>query len=60
MAPKGGNMKKESGRAKKAENEANRRAAAAEAKVRTNLSRSMSLFSLSIELYAHSSRNVEK
>jgi len=36
MAPKGGNAKKESGRAKKAENEANRRAAAAEAKVRTS------------------------
>ena len=35
MAPKGGNAKKESGRAKKAENEANKRAAAAEAKVRT-------------------------
>jgi hypothetical protein len=35
MAPKGGNMKKESGRAKKAENEANKRAAAAVAKVRT-------------------------
>ncbi len=34
MAPKGGNGKKESGRAKKAENEANKRAAAAEAKVR--------------------------
>ena len=35
MAPKGGNGKKESGRAKKAENEANKRAAAAEAKVHT-------------------------
>lgn len=35
MAPKGGNAKKESGRAKKAENEANKRAAAAEAKVHT-------------------------
>lgn len=34
MAPKGGNTKKESGRAKKAENEANKRAEAAEAKVR--------------------------
>jgi len=34
MAPKGGNLKKESGRAKKAENEANKRAAAAEAKER--------------------------
>ncbi|KAI9451561.1 hypothetical protein BJY52DRAFT_1297238 [Lactarius psammicola] len=34
MAPKGGNAKKESGRAKKAENEANKRAAAAEAKER--------------------------
>ncbi|KAI0271770.1 hypothetical protein BGY98DRAFT_1006188 [Russula aff. rugulosa BPL654] len=34
MPPKGGNAKKESGRAKKAENEANRRAAAAEAKER--------------------------
>ncbi|KAH9020880.1 hypothetical protein EDB84DRAFT_1513908 [Lactarius hengduanensis] len=32
MAPKGGNAKKESGRAKKAENEANKRAAAEEAK----------------------------
>jgi hypothetical protein len=35
MAPKGGNAKKESGRAKKAENEAIKRLAAAEAKVRT-------------------------
>ncbi|KAH9961097.1 hypothetical protein BC827DRAFT_1205169 [Russula dissimulans] len=35
MAPKGGNGKKESGRAKKAENEANKRAAAEEAKERT-------------------------
>ena len=36
MAPKGGNnAKKESGRAKKAENEANRRREAAEANVRT-------------------------
>lgn len=35
MAPKGGNAKKESGRAKKAENEANKRAAEAVAKVRT-------------------------
>jgi len=35
MAPKGGNTKKESGRAKKAENEANKRAAAAEAKEST-------------------------
>lgn len=34
MAPKGGNAKKESGRAKKAENEANKRAAAEQAKVR--------------------------
>jgi hypothetical protein len=34
MAPKGANGKKESGRAKKAENEANKRAAAEEAKVR--------------------------
>jgi hypothetical protein len=34
MAPKGGNAKKESGRAKKLENEANKRAAAEEAKVR--------------------------
>jgi hypothetical protein len=37
MAPKGGNAKKESGRAKKAENEANKRAAAAEAKARLSL-----------------------
>jgi len=35
MAPKGGNGKKESGRAKKAENEANKRAAAEVAKERT-------------------------
>jgi len=35
MAPKGGNGKKESGRAKKAENEANKRAAAEQAKERT-------------------------
>jgi hypothetical protein len=34
MAPKGGNAKKESGRAKKIENEANKRAAAEEAKAR--------------------------
>jgi hypothetical protein len=34
MAPKGGNTKKESGRAKKAENEAIKRAEAAEAKAR--------------------------
>lgn len=34
MAPKGGNAKKESGRAKKAENEANKRAAAEVVKVR--------------------------
>lgn len=34
MAPKGGNTKKESGRAKKAENEANKRAEATVAKVR--------------------------
>jgi hypothetical protein len=34
MAPKGVSGKKESGRAKKAENEANKRAAAEEAKVR--------------------------
>jgi hypothetical protein len=33
MAPKGGNEKQERGRAKKAENEANKRAAAQEAKV---------------------------
>jgi hypothetical protein len=33
MAPKGGNTKKESGRAKKAENEANKRAAGEESKV---------------------------
>jgi hypothetical protein len=37
MAPKGGSGKKESGRAKKAENEANKRAAAEEAKVRISL-----------------------
>jgi len=37
MAPKGGNAKKESGRAKKAENEANKRAAAEEAKARLPL-----------------------
>lgn len=37
MAPKGGSGKKESGRAKKAENEANKRAAAEEAKVCTSL-----------------------
>jgi hypothetical protein len=35
MAPKGGNTKKESGRAKKAENEANKRAAGEESKERT-------------------------
>ena len=34
MAPKGGNAKKEAGRAKKAENEANKRAAVEGAKVR--------------------------
>jgi len=34
MAPKGGNAKKETGRTKKAENEANKRAATEEAKVR--------------------------
>ena len=34
MAPKGGNAKKESGRAKKAENVANKRAVVEEAKVR--------------------------
>jgi hypothetical protein len=55
MAPKGGNMKKESGRAKKAENEANRRAAAAEAKVLTIFRDPCSLFSLSTESYAHTS-----
>jgi len=33
MAPKGNNGKKESGRAKKAENEANKKAAAAAAQV---------------------------
>ena len=33
MAPKGGNAKKESGRAKKAENEANKQAEAAATKV---------------------------
>ncbi|KAN0141197.1 Protein of unknown function (DUF1014) domain containing protein [Lactarius tabidus] len=37
MAPKGGNTKKESGRAKKAENEAIKRAEAAEAKERTEV-----------------------
>lgn len=35
MAPKGANTKTESGRAKKAQNEKDRRAAAAEAKVHT-------------------------
>jgi hypothetical protein len=35
MPPKGGNAKKESGRAKKAENEAIKRTAAAEAEVRS-------------------------
>ncbi|KAI9433863.1 DUF1014-domain-containing protein [Lactarius indigo] len=39
MAPKGGNAKKESGRAKKAENEANKRAAAEEAKERAEASK---------------------
>jgi hypothetical protein len=34
MAPKGGNAKKEAGRSKKAENEANKAAAAAAEKVR--------------------------
>ena len=38
MAPKGGNAKKESGRAKKAENEANKRAAAEAVKVRISSS----------------------
>lgn len=38
MAPKGGNAKKESGRAKKAENEANKRTAAEEAKERAEAS----------------------
>jgi hypothetical protein len=51
MAPKGGNAKKESGRSKKAENEANRRAAAAEAKVRT-ISQEPCSLSRSIEAYA--------
>ncbi|KAI0291414.1 hypothetical protein BC826DRAFT_479432 [Russula brevipes] len=39
MAPKGGSGKKESGRAKKAENEANKRAAAEEAKERAEASK---------------------
>ncbi|KAH9977416.1 hypothetical protein BJV74DRAFT_155912 [Russula compacta] len=39
MAPKGGNGKKESGRAKKAENEANKRAAAEQTKERTEASK---------------------
>lgn len=39
MAPKGGNAKKESGRAKKAENEANKRTAAEEAKERAEASK---------------------
>ncbi|KAI0263739.1 hypothetical protein BC834DRAFT_971111 [Gloeopeniophorella convolvens] len=39
MAPKGGNAKKESGRAKKAENEASKRAAAEEAKERAEASK---------------------
>jgi hypothetical protein len=38
MPPKGGNVKKESGRAKKAENKAIKRAAAEEAKARLSLS----------------------
>jgi hypothetical protein len=59
MAPKGGNAKKESGRAKKAENEANRRAAAAEAKVRSLL-RLMFLLPVSIDAYAYFPRNWQK
>ena len=57
MAPKGGNSaKKESGRAKKAENEANRRREAAEANVRT-IFRDPHFSLLSIEAYAYISRN---
>lgn len=58
MAPKGANGKKESGRAKKAENEANKRAAAAEAKVRTIFLRLMSFNP--IKAYTHLPRNGRK
>lgn len=60
MAPKGGNGKKESGRAKKAENEANKRIAAAEAKVCTFFRSSCPSFCFPIEAYAYLPRNGQK
>ena len=59
MAPKGENTKKESGRAKKAQNEANKRRELAEAKVCT-IFRDPHFSLLSIEAYVYFSRNGQR